>query len=62
MGGQSSQLSDQQRQEQQMIKYIQMGMESCPSKLVISGVMGAGLGAMFGIVHVECTSISSLLH
>ena len=28
---------------------MQAAMESCPSKLVISGVMGFGLGGMFGI-------------
>lgn len=36
-------------QERQMVKYMQMGMESCLGKMVMSGVMGGGLGAMFGL-------------
>ncbi|KAF2245975.1 mitochondrial import inner membrane translocase, subunit Tim17/22 [Trematosphaeria pertusa] len=36
-------------QEQQMVKYMQMGMESCLGKTVMAGVMGGGLGAMFGL-------------
>ncbi|KAJ4377568.1 Mitochondrial import inner membrane translocase subunit tim22 [Neocucurbitaria cava] len=36
-------------QEQQMVKAMQMGMESCIGKTVLAGVMGGGLGAMFGL-------------
>ncbi|EAT81432.1 mitochondrial import inner membrane translocase subunit TIM22 [Parastagonospora nodorum] len=36
-------------QEQQMVKAMQMGMESCLGKTVMAGVMGGGLGAMFGL-------------
>ncbi|KAI5367007.1 mitochondrial import inner membrane translocase, subunit Tim17/22 [Alternaria alternata] len=36
-------------QEQQMVKAMQMGMESCIGKTVMAGVMGGGLGAMFGL-------------
>jgi hypothetical protein len=36
-------------QERQMVKYMQMGMESCAGKTVMAGVMGGGLGAMFGL-------------
>ncbi|KAL5116605.1 Mitochondrial import inner membrane translocase subunit tim22 [Pleosporales sp. CAS-2024a] len=36
-------------QEQQMVKAMQMGMESCAGKTVMAGVMGGGLGAMFGL-------------
>lgn len=28
---------------------MQMGMESCVGKTVMAGVMGGGLGAMFGL-------------
>lgn len=28
---------------------MQMGMESCLGKTVMAGVMGGGLGAMFGL-------------
>ncbi|CAA9963026.1 hypothetical protein P3342_008544 [Pyrenophora teres f. teres] len=36
-------------QEKQMVKAMQMGMESCLGKTVMAGVMGGGLGAMFGL-------------
>ncbi|KAF2685376.1 mitochondrial import inner membrane translocase, subunit Tim17/22 [Lentithecium fluviatile CBS 122367] len=36
-------------QEAQMVKYMQAGMESCVGKTVMAGVMGGGLGAMFGL-------------
>ncbi|KAF2800403.1 mitochondrial import inner membrane translocase, subunit Tim17/22 [Melanomma pulvis-pyrius CBS 109.77] len=36
-------------QEQQMIKLMQNSMESCAGKTVMAGVMGGGLGAMFGL-------------
>lgn len=36
-------------QEQQMVKAMQAGMESCLGKTVMAGVMGGGLGAMFGL-------------
>lgn len=42
-------LDPQQAQEQQMIKYMHMAMESCPAKTAIAGVMGFGLGGMFGL-------------
>ncbi|KAF2753944.1 Tim17-domain-containing protein [Pseudovirgaria hyperparasitica] len=47
-GGQQSNqgVSDQ---EQMMIKYMTAGMESCPFKAVLSGVMGFGLGGAFGL-------------
>lgn len=32
-----------------MVKAMQMGMESCIGKTVMAGVMGGGLGAMFGL-------------
>ncbi|GAB7351102.1 hypothetical protein MBLNU459_g1567t1 [Dothideomycetes sp. NU459] len=47
--GQSAGLSEQQMQEQKMIKYMQAAMESCPAKTVISGTMGFGLGGAFGL-------------
>ncbi|KAK4565778.1 Mitochondrial import inner membrane translocase subunit tim22 [Recurvomyces mirabilis] len=50
MGGRSAAGTDpQQLQEQQMIKYMQMAMESCPAKTVIAGTMGFGLGGVFGL-------------
>ncbi|KAL1302986.1 hypothetical protein AAFC00_003302 [Neodothiora populina] len=52
MGGGASQqanMSDEQLKEQQMIKYMQSAMESCPAKTAISGVMGFGLGGAFGL-------------
>ncbi|KAJ4293637.1 Mitochondrial import inner membrane translocase subunit tim22 [Kalmusia sp. IMI 367209] len=36
-------------QEQQMVKMMQASMESCVGKTVMAGVMGGGLGAMFGL-------------
>ncbi|KAK7713980.1 Mitochondrial import inner membrane translocase subunit tim22 [Botryosphaeria dothidea] len=36
-------------QEQAMVKAMQAGMESCFTKLVMSGVAGAGMGAIFGL-------------
>ncbi|KAF1928197.1 mitochondrial import inner membrane translocase, subunit Tim17/22 [Didymella exigua CBS 183.55] len=36
-------------QEAQMTKMIQASMESCVGKTVMAGVMGGGLGAMFGL-------------
>ncbi|KAH6638867.1 mitochondrial inner membrane translocase subunit Tim17/Tim22/Tim23/peroxisomal protein PMP24 [Boeremia exigua] len=36
-------------QEVQMTKMIQATMESCAGKTVMAGVMGGGLGAMFGL-------------
>ncbi|KAI9822604.1 MAG: Mitochondrial import inner membrane translocase subunit tim22 [Pycnora praestabilis] len=36
-------------QEQQMVKYMQAAMESCPAKTVIAGGMGFALGGMFGL-------------
>ncbi|KAK5019226.1 mitochondrial import inner membrane translocase subunit Tim22 [Cryomyces antarcticus] len=42
-------IDPQQVQEQQMIKYMQMAMESCPAKTVIAGTMGFGLGSLFGL-------------
>lgn len=46
MGGANAGMSEQERQ---MVKYMQMGMESCVGKTIMSGVMGAGLGGMFGL-------------
>ncbi|KAF1991279.1 TIM22 protein [Aulographum hederae CBS 113979] len=48
-GGAAGGMSDQQLQEQQMIRTMQMVMESCPGKSVIAGGMGFGLGAFFGL-------------
>lgn len=42
-------MDPQAMQEQQMIKMMQNTMESCPGKTVIAGVMGFGLGGMFGL-------------
>ncbi|KAF2125404.1 mitochondrial import inner membrane translocase, subunit Tim17/22 [Dothidotthia symphoricarpi CBS 119687] len=36
-------------QEAQMVKMMQSGMESCVGKTAMAGVMGGGLGAMFGL-------------
>ncbi|KAF2734314.1 mitochondrial import inner membrane translocase, subunit Tim17/22 [Polyplosphaeria fusca] len=36
-------------QEQQMVKLMQSSMESCIGKSAMAGVMGGGLGAMFGL-------------
>ncbi|PVI04363.1 mitochondrial import inner membrane translocase, subunit Tim17/22 [Periconia macrospinosa] len=36
-------------QEAMMVKYMQASMESCAGKTVMAGVMGGGLGAMFGL-------------
>ncbi|TKA71301.1 hypothetical protein B0A49_06058 [Cryomyces minteri] len=50
LGGRGSAgIDPQQAQEQQMIKYMQMAMESCPAKTVIAGTMGFGLGSLFGL-------------
>ncbi|CAD0020879.1 unnamed protein product [Aureobasidium pullulans] len=42
-------LDEQKLKEQQMIKYMQQAMESCPAKTAMSGVMGFGLGGLFGL-------------
>jgi import inner membrane translocase subunit TIM22 len=43
---------------------MQMGMESCLGKTVMAGVMGGGLGAMFGLfmasVHPPLLSPNTL--
>ncbi|KAK4544291.1 Mitochondrial import inner membrane translocase subunit tim22 [Oleoguttula mirabilis] len=49
LGGRSQGGDPQQMQEQQMIKYMQMAMESCPAKTVIAGTMGFALGGVFGL-------------
>jgi hypothetical protein len=49
-------------QEQQMVKAMQMGMESCIGKTVMAGVMGGGLGAMFGLFMASvCIDMVSCL-
>ncbi|KAK0328697.1 Mitochondrial import inner membrane translocase subunit tim22 [Friedmanniomyces endolithicus] len=48
-GRQSVGMDPQQAQEQQMIKYMQAAMEACPTKTVIAGTMGFGLGGIFGV-------------
>ncbi|KAK0265453.1 Mitochondrial import inner membrane translocase subunit tim22 [Friedmanniomyces endolithicus] len=48
-GRQSAGMDPQQAQEQQMIKYMQAAMEACPTKTVIAGTMGFGLGGIFGV-------------
>ncbi|KAF2841170.1 TIM22 protein [Patellaria atrata CBS 101060] len=48
-GGGQQGLSDEQIQQANMIKWMQTTMESCPGKTSMSGVMGMGLGAMFGL-------------
>ncbi|KAF2465171.1 mitochondrial import inner membrane translocase, subunit Tim17/22 [Lindgomyces ingoldianus] len=48
-GGFGNQNAGMTEQEQQMVKYMQMGMESCAGKTIMAGVMGGGLGAMFGL-------------
>jgi len=42
-------MSEQQLQEQKMIRTMQAVMESCPGKTVMSGVMGFALGGAFGL-------------
>ncbi|KEQ94017.1 hypothetical protein AUEXF2481DRAFT_30570 [Aureobasidium subglaciale EXF-2481] len=42
-------LDEQKLKEQQMIKYMQSAMESCVAKTAMSGVMGFGLGGVFGL-------------
>ncbi|KAF2403051.1 mitochondrial import inner membrane translocase subunit Tim22 [Trichodelitschia bisporula] len=42
-------MSEQQIQEQQMIKMMTSVMESCPGKTVMAGVMGFALGGAFGL-------------
>ncbi|KAK0265005.1 Mitochondrial import inner membrane translocase subunit tim22 [Friedmanniomyces endolithicus] len=49
LGGRQSGIDPQQAQEQQMIKYMQAAMEACPTKTVIAGTMGFGLGGIFGV-------------
>ncbi|PUU80113.1 Tim17/Tim22/Tim23/Pmp24 family-domain-containing protein [Tuber borchii] len=52
LGGTSSSSNEPltpEQQQMQMVKTIQAGMESCPVKTVISGGMGFGLGAVFGL-------------
>ncbi|KAF2815622.1 Tim17-domain-containing protein [Mytilinidion resinicola] len=49
MPGMNNDTAGMSEQEKQMVKYMQMGMESCAGKTVMSGVMGAGLGGMFGL-------------
>jgi import inner membrane translocase subunit TIM22 len=38
---------------------MQMGMESCLGKTVMAGVMGGGLGAMFGLFMASVCLYSS---
>jgi import inner membrane translocase subunit TIM22 len=38
---------------------MQMGMESCLGKTVMAGVMGGGLGAMFGLFMASVRLYSS---
>ncbi|KAI9696644.1 MAG: Mitochondrial import inner membrane translocase subunit tim22 [Bogoriella megaspora] len=49
MGAQNAGLSDQQLQEQRIIKYMTAAMESCVGKSAIAGVGGFALGGMFGM-------------
>ncbi|KAI9374628.1 Tim17/Tim22/Tim23/Pmp24 family-domain-containing protein [Aspergillus egyptiacus] len=46
-------------QEQAMVKVMQGAMESCPMKTVISGVMGFGLGGIFGVFMASMSYDSS---
>jgi len=39
---------------------MQMGMESCVGKTVMAGVMGGGLGAMFGLFMASVGFLSFL--
>ena len=46
---------------------MQAGMESCPAKTVISGVMGFGLGGAFGLFmasvsHLPCPVLETNAH
>ena len=43
---------------------MQMGMESCLGKTVMAGVMGGGLGAMFGLfmASVRSGALLRLMH
>ncbi|KAF2230380.1 putative mitochondrial import inner membrane translocase subunit [Viridothelium virens] len=49
LNGQNAGLSEQQLQEQKMIRYMTAAMESCAGKSVMAGVGGFGLGGMFGM-------------
>ncbi|KAF2153174.1 putative mitochondrial import inner membrane translocase subunit [Myriangium duriaei CBS 260.36] len=42
-------LDPEKLKEQQMIKMMHMAMESCVGKSIMSGVMGFGLGGVFGL-------------
>lgn len=52
-------LTAEQQQIQNMEKAMSAAMESCVGKSMISGVMGFGLGAMFGL-FMSSVSISRL--
>ncbi|KAL4988892.1 Tim17/Tim22/Tim23/Pmp24 family-domain-containing protein [Aspergillus falconensis] len=58
MGGGGTQ--GMSEQEQAMVKMMQNAMESCPLKTVISGVMGFGLGGLFGMFMAGMSYDSSL--
>lgn len=54
-------MTEQQMQEQQMIKTMQGVMESCAGKSVMSGVMGFALGGVFGLfMSSVCSQPTSL--
>ncbi|KIV86278.1 hypothetical protein PV11_01896 [Exophiala sideris] len=48
MGGDGA-TAGMNEQEQQMVKYMKMGMESCISKSIMAGAMGGLLGGAFGL-------------
>ncbi|CZR56686.1 probable mitochondrial import inner membrane translocase subunit TIM22 [Phialocephala subalpina] len=48
-GGMSGGMNPQDEQAMAAVKSMQMLMESCPGKTVVSGVMGFALGGAFGL-------------
>ncbi|CCX10481.1 Tim17/Tim22/Tim23/Pmp24 family-domain-containing protein [Pyronema domesticum] len=47
--GKNQNMSPDDVRQQQIIKGMQMAMESCPAKLVLSGGAGFALGGVFGL-------------
>ncbi|GIZ47602.1 hypothetical protein CBER1_07070 [Cercospora berteroae] len=48
-GGGAGNMDPEMIQQQQMIKFMQNTMESCPGKTVMAGGMGFALGGVFGL-------------
>ncbi|KAF8253020.1 mitochondrial import inner membrane translocase, subunit Tim17/22 [Wilcoxina mikolae CBS 423.85] len=47
--GSNENMSPDDLRQQQIIKTMQMGMESCPAKTALSGVAGFAIGGVFGL-------------